>query len=87
MFNKKKKYKALKDYYLQKRKHPIIKKGQKWIVDGIIFLEEKDFQSTWICKRLENEVFLHKREVVEIFGIEALQNVGLRVNFIENTER
>ena len=87
MFNKKKKYKALKDYYLQKEKHPIIKKGQKWIVDGIIFLEEKDFQSTYICKRLGNEVYLHNMEVVEIFGIEALQNVRLRVNFIKNTER
>lgn len=44
---------------------------------------KKLYFPTWICKRLGKEVFLHKREVVEIFGIEALQNVGLRVNFIE----
>lgn len=31
--------------------------------------------------------FSNNARVVEIFGIEALQNVGLRVNFIENTER
>lgn len=53
----------------------------------LFFLEEKDFQSTYICKRLGNEVYLHNMEVVEIFGIEALQNVRLRVNFIKNTER
>ena len=83
MFNKKKKYKALKDYCLQKDKHPSIKKGQKWVIDGIIFSEEKEFQSTRVCKRLGIEVFLHKKEVAEIFGIEALQNVSMRVNFIE----
>lgn len=86
LFNEKKKYKALKDYYIKNNKKPSIKKKQKWIIDRIVFskqAEQLGFQSTWICKRLGTEVFLHEKEVTEIFGTEALQNFSSKALMID----
>lgn len=32
-----KKYQAITDYYIREGKKPSIRKGQKWIVDGLLF--------------------------------------------------
>ena len=75
--NQKKKYKAIKDYYIKNDKKPSIKEGQKWNIDKISFslqAEQLGFQSTWICKRLGTEIFLHEKEAIETFGIEVLHD-------------
>lgn len=77
-----KKYKALKNYYVGNEKKPSIKKGQKWLVDGLVFseqAEQMEFHSTWSCKRLGTEVYLHEEEVIETFGVEPLESIGMRV--------
>ena len=76
---------ALKDYYIGNEKKPSIKKGQKWLVDGMFFSEEAErigFHSTWVCKRLGTEVYLHKEEVIETFGVESLESIGTFVEFL-----
>lgn len=77
-----KKYKALKDYYVGNEKKAKYKKGQKWLVNGMVFSEQAEqigFHSTWGCKRLGTEVYLHKEEVIETFGVEPLESIGMRV--------
>lgn len=78
-----KKYQAITDYYIREGKKPSIRKGQKWIVDGLLFSEydeQTGFCSTWICKRLGTEVYLHKKEVIETFGIEALNSISMQID-------
>lgn len=78
-----KKYQANKDYYMGEDKKPSIRKSQRWIVSGILFSEKTEqigFCSTWVCKRLGTEVYLHKKEVAEIFGIDVLNNIDMRVD-------
>lgn len=78
-----KKYQAITDYYIREGKKPSIRKGQKWIVDGLLFSEHAEqtgFYSTWICKRLGTEVYLHKKEVIETFGIEALNSISMQID-------
>lgn len=77
-----KKYKAFKDYYVGNEKNPSIKRGQKWRVNGLVFSEQAEqigFHSTWSCKRLGTEVYLHKEEVIETFGVEPLESIDMRI--------
>ena len=68
---------------IREDKKPSIRKGQKWIVDGLLFSEQAEqtgFCSTWICKRLWTEVYLHKKDVIETFGIEALSSISMQID-------
>lgn len=83
MVKRKRKYRALQDCYIGNEKRPSIRKGQKWIVSGLCFSENAEsvgFISTWICKRMGTECFLHKDKVVETFGKEVLEKIDMKVD-------
>lgn len=76
-------YTALKDLYLKSDKRPSIKKGQRWLVEGLRFskkAEDAGFISTWICRRLGTEVFLHKEEALSTFGKDVLMETDMYVD-------